>query len=454
MSATSDEPGRARRAYEIFAAALELKPAERGAFVDGACGGDPALRGEVDRLLAAAEDPPPDGAGALGDRAPHLLAALEEELSAAPPAGTGQRIGPYRLVEVLGRGGMGVVWLAERDDGAFSKRVALKIVPDWEASDDLPRRLRAERQILAGLEHPNIARLLDGGVTAEGVPYLVMEHVEGEPIDAYCEGRDLGVRDRLALVLAVCDAVAAAHRRLVVHRDLKPGNILVTAEGGVKLLDFGIAKLLDEGGDGGPTRTGLHPLTPQFAAPEQLTGGPITTATDVWGLGALLYRLLAGRSPHAAQGTTTQAVMRAICEEDPRPPSRAARQPQLARHLAGDLDAIALRALRREPAERYASVEALADDLRRHLRGLPVAARPPSLAYRARKLARRRPGAVAAAALALGAIVVVVLGLLQQARLAERERLRAEAVTAFFTGVLRQADPDEARGGEITLRQL
>jgi len=285
-------------------------------------------------------------------------------------------IGPYRVVRELARGGMGVVYLAERADGQFEQRVALKLMKRGMDSEEIHQRFLAERQILAQLTHPHIARLLDGGVSNEGQPYFAIEYVDGTAITAHCEARQLGVEQRLRLFLDVCDAVRYAHQNLVVHRDLKPSNILVTADGQAKLLDFGIAKLLrQETGETGLTQTGLRVMTPEYAAPEQVLGEPVTTATDVYALGAVLYELLTGRRAHHLQSRTPTEVERVICEVEPEAPS-AVTTGALRKRLRGDLDTIALTALKKEPERRYPTVEQLASDVARFLGGLPVTARP------------------------------------------------------------------------------
>ncbi|TAK93742.1 serine/threonine protein kinase, partial [Patescibacteria group bacterium] len=304
-----------------------------------------------------------------------------------------ERIGPYRLVSEIGHGGMGTVYLAERD-GDFHQRVAIKVVRGLLGADGL-RRFRVERQILASLQHPGIAGLLDGGTTPEGMPYLVMEHIEGVRIDDYCDARHLTLAQRVTLFCRVCDAVSAAHRSLVVHRDLKPSNILITADGTPKLLDFGIAKLLTDD-DADPllvTSPSVRALTPEYASPEQIRGLPITTATDVYSLGVLLFELLTGERPHRLGTRTAAELERVICGQEARRPS-AFVEKRLARELEGDLDTIALAALRKESSRRYQSVEQLADDLRRYLDGRPVLARPSTWSYRARRFVQRHRAAV------------------------------------------------------------
>lgn len=398
----------------------------------------------------------------------------------------GDRIGPYRILREIGRGGMGKVYSAEREDQEFERRVAIKLISPGLHSASVAHRFRSERQILANLDHPNIAGLLDGGTAEDGRPYFVMELIEGTRIDEYCDSRRLTVRRRLELFGEVCAAVHYAHRNLVVHRDLKPANILVTEDGVPKLLDFGIAKLLDPADFPYPveaTRTGLRPMTPPYASPEQFRGQPITTASDVYSLGALLYKLLTGRLPIAVEGLSPWEIETALLETQPARPSTALTRPagegdaalrqaaasrlrgvtpkQLRRRLAGDLDNIVLMALRKEPERRYGSAEQLADDLRRHLDGLPVSARRDTFGYRTGKFLRRNKLAAGIAgtslALVLGFSVTVSVQAVQLARQrdrARRERDKAEKVATSLTDLFALADPDEAVGSTITAREL
>lgn len=401
-----------QRLQDLFKAARAMPPSGRDAFIARAGADDPALAAELKRLLANDADT---------DTVPALLAQAAQQLvDAGPPALAGRLLGPWRLVAHLADGGMGAVYRAERADGQYEQPAAVKLLRTDRVSADARERLAQERQILARLQHPNIARLLDGGTTPEGQPYLVMAHVDGEPIDTWCHARGLSTEARLRLFLPVCEAVDYAHRNLVVHRDLKPSNILVDREGRPQLLDFGIAKL-QAAGDEALTRSGERLLTPSHASPEQVTGGPISTATDIYALGVLLYDLLVGQRPHEATGGNPAALARAIVETDPARPSQAlagaatssrrlARFRQrgeqiaadrLVRELRGDLDTIVLMALRKEPERRYASARELAEDIERHLAHRPVRARPDTLAYRSAKLLRRHPLAVPASALAL-----------------------------------------------------
>jgi tetratricopeptide (TPR) repeat protein len=451
---------RHRRLRELFHAAVELTPAERERLFAARPEPDGDLAAELRSLLAAHDAAAHDAANnTAGDFVADGLAAHQREMAREVGASlVGRRLGPYVLERLLGRGGMGAVYLGQRADDAFRQQVAIKLLRPELASPELVRRFRAERQTLAGLSHPNIARLLDGGTTEEGLPFLVMEYVAGVPLEEYCDAARLDLRARLELFCTLCDAVEHAHRNLIVHRDIKPGNLLVTAEGEVKLLDFGIAKLLDAGEEGAdnPTRAQGY-ATLAFASPEQVAGGAITTATDVYALGVLLYRLLTGRSPYDLGDQPLAAAARTICEEMPPPPSKAvpdssAEARKRARALAGDLDQIVLAALRKEPERRYGSVAELARDVRRHLAGLPVGVRPDTLGYRLAKLARRNRAAAVATVLALLALIGGLAAYAWQARVARAEarratveRAKAEQVSAFLRQAL--ASPDPMLGG-------
>lgn len=417
----------------ILDAAADVPAAERGTFLERSCGDDRELRREVEELLELD-----------GEVDEFLAAPAVPGLRQDPEVrGLGRRIGPYRLVELLGRGGMGTVYRAVREDD-FEKQVALKLVQRGGESETALRRFDAERQILANLEHPAIAQLLDGGTDDEGRPYLVMEHVDGVPIDRYAEEQSLGVDARIELFLAVCGAVALAHRNLVVHRDLKPDNILVTAEGTPKLLDFGIAKLLapDPADRSRLTRADERPMTPRYASPEQVRGEPITTASDVYSLGLLLFGLLAGRLPCGLDEASAIDLPRRICEVEAERPSAAAE-----RRLSSDLDAIVLKALRKEPGERYASVAELATDLRRYLRGRPVRARRGTALYLAGKFVRRNVRPLLAAA----ALLLLATGFsIYELRRLDAERLRAEKTAEFLKGLVNAADPDVLGGALVT----
>ncbi len=424
------------RVKALFNEALDLPPPERAGLIDRACDGDAALRREVESLLAFAEQD-----GPLGPTGSELAASALEEV--ADPH-FGQRLGAYRILRELGRGGMGAVYLAERVDGEFQQQVAIKIVRRSIADPDLVRRFRVERQVLASLEHPHIARLLDGGVNDAGEPYFVMEYVPGEPLLDFAIRAGLGIRARLEIFRKVCAAVSYAHAKLVVHRDLKPTNILVPADAEPKLIDFGLAKILDttlEDGGGEATRTAFRAFTPSYASPEQVHGQPITTASDVYSLGVVLYELLTGRTPFDFGRGTVADMLRTLDTTAARRPSqvlsRLARGdepggatageplPYRAAALEGDLDNIVLTALRREPERRYPSVAALADDVQRHLDGRPVTAHPQTWAYRGVKFVRRHTAAVIATTLAVCAVVGGLGVSLWQGAIAREERDRA-----------------------------
>ena len=415
-----------QRVKQVAAGALDVEPSDRSAYVVAACSGDVDLEREVASLLASAESADQLFEGPLS--LPAAAVSALDDATAAAALGAGARIAQYRLVREIGRGGMGRVFLAERADDEYHQQVALKIAN--VRSTEILRWFRDERQILATLDHPNIARLMDGGTTGDGVPYLVMEFVEGVPIDEYCATHGLGIEERLRLFRQVCAAVDFAHRHLVVHRDLKPRNILV-ARGGAKVLDFGIAKLLGRDATGtGPPRAGSNTgpgmLTPEYASPEQLRGEPVTTATDVYALGVLLYRLLANASPYRLQSDAAHELAAAILEQDPAPPSALATARPLRRELKGDLDTITLMALRKLPGERYGSAALLSEDIGRHLRRLPIAARRDAMAYRARRFLARHKIAAAAALLIVASLAGGWMATASQARETERQRARAQ----------------------------
>ena len=429
------DPQRWQQIDELLQAALALAPTKRAAYLQRACANDAALRAELESLLAEVEH---DSAFLATP-----ICNFHRELDALAE----QQFGPYRVVRELGHGGMGTVWLAKRADGQFQQQVALKLIKRGMNSDEIVRRFRHERQILASLTHSNIARLLDGGTTAEGQPYFVMEYVAGEPLDRYCENRQLSVAARLRLFLTVCAAVQHAHQKLVVHRDLKPGNILVTADGTVKLLDFGLAKLLDPTHlNAELTQTGQRLLTPEYASPEQLQGGALSLASDVYALGVVLYRLLTGVRPYQLADETPQALARAIGEQEPARPSTRVQQPELRRALAGDLDSIILKALRKEPAARYATVAQLAEDVERYLAGAPVRARAGTMAYRTLKFVRRHRGWMAAAALVLLTLLGGITATARQARIAANERDKARLALAEANAQRQFAEQARARG--------
>jgi eukaryotic-like serine/threonine-protein kinase len=414
-----------RRIEEVLDVALTVEPSRWSGLLDEQCSGDPELRQQVEALLLRVET----ARDLLRSPPTELAAAVLAEAREAEQASRfeGRRLGAYRIVREIGRGGMARVFLAERADGQFRQQVALKLLRPGLDTEADRERFRTERQILAGLSHPHIARLLDGGVTEDGQPYLVLEYVAGQPIDTYCAARGLDLAGRLDLFLTVCEATRYAHRNLVVHRDLKPTNILVDEGGTVKLLDFSLAKLLAPAPDEAylPTRTGHRWMTPDYAAPEQIRGEPVTTLTDVYQLGAVLYQLLTGSVPFAGRAGSLHDLEAAVLRDDPEPPSSVSARmgsPVLARRLRGDVDAIVLTALRKEPERRYPSVEALADDLRRSRNGHPVRARQASAPYRARKFVARHRGVVAGAALASLALLTATVVSLGQAREAQRQR--------------------------------
>ena len=437
-----------RRLADLVPDALALPAAERAAFLDRACVDgdgtpDAVLRREAALLVAASE------AADASDAFVSPLAAVASEERALP-----ERIGPWRVTGLLGEGGMGVVYRAERADGLFERTVALKRIRPG-LGHALAGRLDAERQVLARLEHDGIARLYDGGVSDDGVPYVVMELAEGAPITAHAEAAGLDLEDRVRLFVRVCEAVAYAHQRLVVHRDLKPSNVFVTPDGRVKLLDFGIAKLLgDAPADSLAsvlTRTQAA-MTPSYAAPEQIQRGEITTATDVYALGVMLFELLAGQRPYSLADTTAAEAERIVCEADPPPPSTVA-QPDRARALRGDLDTVCLKALAKEPERRYPSAEALAAELVRHLDGLPVEARPATVGYRASRFVRRHRAGMAAAGLVAAALVTGTGVALWQAGQARAETAKAVAMNDFLVGILGAADPT-AEGRDVRVADL
>jgi eukaryotic-like serine/threonine-protein kinase len=436
----SPDPTTLQAAFAAFDRWLDCAAERRAEFLESLAASQPAVHAQLLRLIEgdrrATQSPPLPADGVA------LLQGGPE-----PSTGSGgQTLGPYRLQRKLGVGGWGEVWLARRDDGLYRGEAAVKLLHAHLLAPELRQRFRREGQILASLSHPHIARLLDAGLTPEGLPYYVLEYVPGEPIDRYCDAQRLGVEARVRLFLDVCAAVAHAHVHLVVHRDLKPSNMLVTAEGEVKLLDFGIAKLLaaDEAQESLLTRIAGRALTPEYAAPEQFDEGVITTATDVYALGVVLYELLSGQRPPAS------GPRRNVEESPPRLPAaasdaaataRGCELPQLRRALRGDLENVVARALSFDPRARYASAQALADDLQRYLHHEPVRAQAETFAYRAGKFLRRHRGAVAAAVVALGSLLAAVAGVLWQARLAEAEAQRATRVKEFLVSVFREQDP-------------
>lgn len=446
----------------LFDAALEHPPVSRLEWLEQTCT-DPDIRREVLDLLEA--DRKAEG---FLDTPARLFAA---DLIRSERLGQAPQLGSYRIVQELGRGGMGAVYLAQRIDGQFEHKVAVKMLRPEIASDRLVRRFIAERQILAALSHPNIARVIDGGVSGEGDPYFVMNYIDGKPIDTYCDDHELSVDERLRLFLIVCGAVSYAHRQLVVHRDLKPSNILVTNNGVVKLLDFGIAKLLQD--DGAEPRTiitgtGQFLMTPEYASPEQVRGQPISVASDIYQLGLLLFKLLTGSLPQRFTNRSLTDIARVVCEEEAERPSTLVGESReqsgtpsdarLGKRLQGDLDAIVLKALRKEPDDRYESVDRLSEDVRRHLRGLPIEAHSGSLAYRLRKFVRRNKWQVAASAFIAISLSAYAATITVEQHRTERERDRAQRYATFLTDLFASpnpfadASPDDAR--EITVREF
>ncbi|MCP4898670.1 MAG: serine/threonine protein kinase, partial [bacterium] len=441
---------RERRVVELAAAALELPKEERAAFLASECDDD-EMRSEVASVLAVETD--------AADFLKHPAGeVLDADVNTEDEA-IGSLIGPYRIEKVIGSGGMGVVYLASRADDEYERRVAVKLLHAGQSHDELVRRFRKERQILAGLEHPNIAGMLDGGTTSDGRPYLAMEYVDGAPVDQYCEDHRLTVHERLLLVRKVCDAVAFAHRNFVVHRDLKPSNILITKEGEPKLLDFGIAKLLDPAvisGEDETTRTGMQLMSPHFASPEQIRSRPITTASDVYSLGVVLYQLLTGDLPRRFEDFSLAAIERELEREPIAPSAVVASDADAARsrrRLAGDVDAIVLKALREEPEQRYGAVEHLSADLRRHLDGLPVRARRGTFAYRAGKLLRRRKFGFAATVLVVGLAATLAISTIAQQRRTAHERDRAERIAEFMVSIFEQSSP-QSGDSNVSIREV
>ena len=462
-----------RKVEELFEASSQLPQEERAEFLDAACGEDTDVRIAVEQLLTASNNAEyyfSDLSDRLG-----LQSVFDGELELPRT----EFIGAYRLVRLIGRGGMGAVYLAERADEQFEKQVALKLLPIGIGGEAAQRRFLAERQILANLVHPHIARLLDGGISDDGTPYFVMDYVDGVPIDDYCDAHRLDVAQRIALFIDVAEAVEYAHRNLVVHRDIKPGNILVDASGDAKLLDFGVAKLLDsDAADDTLTRVAGRPLTLKYASPESIRGEAVTTAADIYSLGMLLYVLLTGRFPYAGQMREDAEAQRLICEQDPLPPSRGvmslpdeeARQVaanarstprDLARRLRGDLDTIITKALRKNPDRRYSTVEQFVADLRRYQRGLPVTAQPPSTTYRVRKFVRRHKAGVAMGAALTVAILAVaataIYSALTSARQAQQiaaERDKAEQINEFLLSIFELSSPNQTKGETVTALEL
>jgi eukaryotic-like serine/threonine-protein kinase len=446
-------PERLQQIQDLFLEALDQPSDRRHGFVLNAAGGDMELVKDVLDLVDSADDQ-----GRFDSLADEMAVTAE-----APPPPL--QVGPYQLVSELGHGGMGTVYLGERVDGHFEQKVAIKLLRGDMDRGQFRRRFLAERQILARLSHPHIAALLDGGVTDDGHPYFVLEYIQGVPIDVYCDERHLPLPQRLALFRDVCLAVHYAHQNLVVHRDIKPGNILVDAHGTVKLLDFGIAKLLQADpnlqGRTTTTKTGIRLMTPEYASPEQAKGARITTASDVYQLGVLLYELLTGHRPYQFGEKPLAEIVQLVAKTEPRPPSASVQTTEmvllgermvelspdmvsrsrrttpdaLCRALTGDLDAIVLKALRKNPAERYDSAERLADDVQRHLDRLPVAARPSTVPYRVASFARRHPAGVAGYAAGIVVMVGALIVATGESRSLARQRDDARDLTALLVEV-------------------
>ncbi|HEY0459458.1 MAG TPA: protein kinase [Pyrinomonadaceae bacterium] len=452
-----------QKVKSIFAAALEQNAKARAAFVREKCGGDLDLLAEIESLLAAHEEPE------------NLIEANAFSLGDAGASSAenyyGREFGHYKILGEIGRGGMGAVFLAERADGEFSQEVALKIVRQTIVSQELERHFRRERQILASLNHPHIGRLLDGGVSAAGEPYLVMEYVEGENLLEFAA--PLSLTEKLKLFLKICGAVEFAHRNLVVHRDIKPSNILVTKDGEPKLLDFGLAKIEDESFSADATQTAFRALTPAYASPEQLRGSRVSTASDIYSLGVVLYELLSGEKPFHFENKSLEEILQTISNEEPVPPSAITNYElritnskskdsdsnqkskiKNQKSLKGDLDNIVLTALRKEPERRYKSVAAFADDIEKYLSGLPIAARPNTFSYRAAKFYGRNKIAAAAAALIL--LTAIVGGIISfvQFRRAQIEKAKAEEVSAFLQKMMLTANPADNKGYSATINDM
>lgn len=448
---------------QVFASALEVEPGDRAAVLDELCGDDTDFRDEVESWLASYLE-------SEGFIETPIFSA--SSLIDTTPPSVGRQFGNYTIIREIGHGGMGAVFLAGRNDGEFEQQVAVKIVRQAIVETESINQFRRERQILASLSHPNIAKLLDGGVTADGTPFLAMEFVEGKSIIKYADSKGLGLDERLKLFIRVCKAVTYAHRNLIIHRDLKPANILVTDEGEPKLLDFGLARIVDVAApDSDQTQTAFRALTPAYASPEQLCGQPVSTASDIYSLGVVLYELLTGERPFLFEGKSLDEIIRTVTSQDPPAPSEMARalsndinakknRPRSAirdPHLKGDLDNIILMALRREPERRYLSVEAFADDIERSLLGRPVAARANTRYYRSSKFVRRHKIAVAAAFLVLVSLIGGIAVSLWQTRQAKLEKAKAEAVSDFLQSMLSASAPQNSPvygTNDLTVKEL
>ena len=466
-------PERWEKIQSLFERALEIDPTERNIFLKKECGDDKELFEEVISLLKA-------------DTEAHSIfsASVSDYISIDEKTLSGKIFGNYRAVEQIGSGGMGSVYLAERADGQFEQKVALKIIKPGMNSKEIVSRFEAERQILARLQHPNIARLLDGGISDSGLPFFTMEYVDGLPITEYCDKNNLSIDERLELFIKVCDAVMFAHQNLVIHRDIKPGNILVQEDGTVKLLDFGIAKVFEEDEKQKfVTRTGVRVMTPEFASPEQVRGDPVSTATDIYSLGLVLYHLLTGYPPYKVDTTSAIELEKAICLTEPTKPStmlikisglssteekklspgyisqtRKTSIPKLKKIISGDLDNICLMVLQKEPSRRYNSVALFITDIRNHLNGLPVIARKSTASYRAKKFIQRHKVGVAVTSISLIVIAAVTIfytiQLAEQRDKAELEAEKSRKVSEFLAGLFEVSDPSQSKGKDITAREL
>lgn len=460
-------PEKWNKIKEVFHAAFEMPEPEREIFVSAACGDDSTMLFEVNALFASHAE----SDSLLEAPAYEAISNLVEDTTT--PSRVGMIVGAYRIESEIGRGGMGAVYLASRADEAFDKKVAVKLIKRGFDTDEIIRRFRHERQILAALEHPNITRLLDGGSTDDGLPYLVMDYVDGKPLNVYSNENRLSIKKRLDIFLRVCSAVSYAHQNLVIHRDLKPSNILVTADGVPKLLDFGIAKLIAQNGDTptiDKTLNTYQAMTPEYASPEQVGGQPVTTASDIYSLAVVLFELLTGHRPYRFKTKTADEINRILADTLPTKPSTVCRlqglnvvvdNPQsVERTLKGDLDNIVLMAMRKESERRYSSVEQFAEDIRRYLAGLPVIAQEDTFSYRASKFVKRNKAGVAAGAGIAASLIGGLIAVSRQAKIASRQRDRArnearkaEKVNLFLQKMLSSADPRQ-QGKDIKLVEI
>ncbi len=456
----------------VFEKVVDTDLLQREMLLDKFCGNDRELKKEILSLLEADADNL-----SILEKPVSELIDFEEQITSV-----GKKIGQYHIISQIGYGGMGEVYLAERDDKQFRQNVALKIIKKGMDSAETVRRFQTERQILAKLVHPNIAGLYDGGITDEGLPYFTMEYVKGVPINEYCDKQQLSIQKRIELFLQVLDAVQYAHKNFIVHRDLKPGNIIVTKEGKLKLLDFGIAKLLSENeielenSNSEMTQTGFRIMTPGYASPEQVRGEAIITSSDVYSLGVLLYQLLTGQSPYDVSGKTPGEYEQIICHTDPQKPStsisknigkassgsistqRGTIPNKLKKLLRGDLDNICLKALEKEPSRRYNSAEQFADDMNRYLHGHPVIARPATLSYRTGKFINRHKAVVFVSTvvvfLIIGLISFYTMKLANERDIAQLEAKKAKQISSYITSIFEIANPSESKGQTITAREL